>query len=261
MLQVFAPKVNLCGYNVLALEQTDFKQLITDNIDNNIGGRIVTLNLEHISRSQIDDDFRDLTVSADYICADGMPIVWAGNLLSESSQKIGRCTGVDLVKDIITDQNNTAHYAILGGVDPLQALEKLEANPDRLKYLNNGIITLDDACLSELISELKQAKPDLVFVALGVKKADIIAKKISEAMPTCMVICVGGTFELLAGIKKRAPRWMQKSGLEWLHRLCLEPKRLSARYLLLYPRGLFALLKFVCKIKFRKPFRDLQYQK
>ncbi|MEM7620123.1 MAG: WecB/TagA/CpsF family glycosyltransferase [Pseudomonadota bacterium] len=244
MSALHAARVNLCGYNVLITSPEDVKKIITNRIQNREGARVLTLNLEHISRSQSDKDFHHLTTSADLICADGMPIVWAGNALTSRHNKIVRCTGVDLVADMITDESTTT-YGIIGGVDPQKALHKLKANPKRLKYLNNGIIDADEDSIEELIDDLKITNPDVVFIALGVNKADCIAHHIACVMPHIIIVCVGGSFEFLAGLTNRAPKWMQVSGLEWLHRLCSEPKRLAKRYILQYPRGGLALIKFV----------------
>ena len=83
----------------------------------------------------------------------------------------------------------------------------------------------------------------MVFIALGVPKQDRLAVELRRRMPHLVLLGIGGTFEILGPQGSRAPRWMQKGGLEWLYRLFREPGRLWRRYLINYPQGVWFLIK------------------
>jgi N-acetylglucosaminyldiphosphoundecaprenol N-acetyl-beta-D-mannosaminyltransferase len=92
--------------------------------------------------------------------------------------------------------------------------------------------TPTEAQLEEAAATLAQARPDLVLVALGSPKQEYVIHALHKRLPGTCWMGVGITFSFIAGQRRRAPRWMQRMGLEWLHRLTQEPKRLFRRYVL-----------------------------
>ncbi len=82
----------------------------------------------------------------------------------------------------------------------------------------------------ESINQITASKPDLVFVGMGVPKQELFAYKLSNSLNNSVIVCVGNFFEFYFGTQKRAPKLFRKFGIEWLHRLYLEPKRLFKRY-------------------------------
>ena len=91
---------------------------------------------------------------------------------------------------------------------------------------------MDPAQMQQLANLLSQANPDLVYVALGSPKQEQLIGRLRETLPGAWWIGVGISLSFVSGQIKRAPRWMQRVGLEWTHRLAQEPRRLTQRYLL-----------------------------
>ena len=101
---------------------------------------------------------------------------------------------------------------------------------------------LSDAELREVIVRIEAADVDVVWVGLGTPKQDYEVERMAAASATTFV-AIGAAFDFIAGNKKRAPQWMQKSGLEWVFRLVSEPRRLWKRYLLGNARFLAAAVR------------------
>ena len=89
----------------------------------------------------------------------------------------------------------------------------------------DGFFTAEDE--AEIIAQIKEAKPDLLLAALGVPKQEKWLKAHMQELNCPLCIGVGGTFDVMAGVMKRAPLWMQKAKLEWLFRGMLQPKRIG----------------------------------
>jgi N-acetylglucosaminyldiphosphoundecaprenol N-acetyl-beta-D-mannosaminyltransferase len=102
---------------------------------------------------------------------------------------------------------------------------------------------LTEAEDNELVEQLNSAKPNIVWIGLGCPKQELWMAQHAARVPGAIMIGVGAAFDFLSGRIPRAPRWMQNSGLEWLHRLLTEPRRLWKRYLVFAP--MFAVLAAV----------------
>ena len=107
----------------------------------------------------------------------------------------------------------------------------------------------DQAELDKIAQMIKLAKPDILFVGLGAPKQERWIKRYHKELGVPVSMGVGVTFEFIAGIVKRAPKWMQHVGLEWFWRLCMEPRRLWKRYLI-HDMHFFGI---ILKQKFRRP--------
>jgi len=137
---------------------------------------------------------------------------------------------------------------IVGGTKPEEVLGKINSDLLEDAFIFDGIVKAEDNELIDFfIEKFEKHNTQVLFIGLGVPKQDIIAHKIRDRMDSLIIIGVGGAFDLLSGRKSRAPLWMQNSGLEWMHRLMTEPKRLWKRYLINYPRALYYLLKDIYK--------------
>lgn len=205
------------------------------------GGWVVTLNLEILSLCRLDPAYRSMIGSADYVLADGMPFVWASRVKKGVKAIPERTTGSDLSGELIR-RFDRKKIAIIGGESPPQALKVLAVEDSEEVFIYDGIVDMSDEGIGRLIEDVKRHGATLIFVALGVPKQDKVATAFRAAMPDALILGVGGTFELIGGMKIRAPIWMQQSGTEWLWRLYVEPRRLWRRYLLLYWLGLGQLV-------------------
>jgi len=230
------PISSICGLSVLACTYRQTLDHVIELVQQQRGATIVTLNLEMVSRAWTSPDYLAILQDADMLTADGMPVVWASHFKANAVRIPERTAGSDLTADLLhaIDANK---IAIIGGETPMQALEKLQISGREAIYIDSGIISLDPNAIKTIAQTLESRQIRLVFVALGVPKQDLFARAIRAHLPNLVCIGVGGTFEMIAGTKKRAPGWMQASGLEWFFRLALEPRRLWNRYLVRYWSG------------------------
>ena len=205
------------------------------------GAWILTLNLEMVARRTFDLTYRKLLKSVDYALPDGAPIVLACRLCRVARIQ-ERVTGIDISHALLMDKR-ISRIALIGGMDPEAVAKRFSGqNSERIRTMGGEI---DDSPfgVERVFRFIQESNPQLVLIALGVPKQDRIASAIRSRFPAAVIIGIGGSFDILAGFKRRCPVFMRKNGLEWLFRLMSEPRRLWKRYLLQYPFGAFALLK------------------
>lgn len=238
-------KATICGFPVSTGDLNDNYRVIKDSVEKSDGIWVVTLNLEMIYQASTHDDYRVLLSNAGLIIADGVPLIWASKAKKNPPKIAGRSNGTDLVEKILRS-NIDCRLGVIGGNAPSSVVKELNPNLLEGAYFYDGIVDMNDLNLiSQLIDDLDKKGINLLFLSLGVPKQDQLAWEICRQIDSITVIGVGGSFDLLAGRKPRAPNWMQRNGLEWFYRLLTEPKRLSKRYLLHYPKAVYYLFKDV----------------
>ncbi|MEM7204033.1 MAG: WecB/TagA/CpsF family glycosyltransferase [Planctomycetota bacterium] len=200
------------------------------------GGWIVTPNLDHLRRLQHDAEFRDLCGQADLRVADGMPLVWASVVRGDPLPE--RVAGSDLIYSLSEALAADRRRAFFLGGDPGTAEAAAAALAARYPGLHvagaHGPapgFEKDAATVAALRAAVRDARPDLVFVALGSPKQEQWIARLRTEAPAAWWIGVGISFSFVCGDVKRAPAWVQRFGLEWAHRLVQEPGRLAHRYL------------------------------
>ena len=199
--------------------------------------QVVTVNPEFIVAAQEDAEFRAILNAADLSLPDGIGVVWASRLLGRPLRE--RVAGSDLVPEIAALAAKRGYRLFLLGAAPGVAEEAAR----RLREHNPGLVVAGTYAGSpaveeedEIVALVRAARPHVLFVAYGAPAQDKwIARNLGRlGVPVCMG--VGGALDFIAGVAVRAPRWMQRLGLEWLHRLWHEPWRW---------RRMLALPKFV----------------
>ncbi|MCC6687224.1 MAG: WecB/TagA/CpsF family glycosyltransferase [Fimbriimonadaceae bacterium] len=230
--------VTVCGLPILAASYSDTVAELARRVRDGVGARVVTLNLEMIARSRRDSEYANWIRSADLILADGMPVVWAMKRRA-GTLPVERIAGVDLTADLLRVVE-AERIGIIGGENPRATLDKLKIPGSDRIGINSSRLAATDDTIDAIAREMTGRS--LIFLALGVPKQDIFAIGLRSRIPQAVLIPNGGSFELLAGQKKRAPQWMQRLGGEWLFRLCVEPRRLWRRYLVEYWGGVVGIL-------------------
>jgi N-acetylglucosaminyldiphosphoundecaprenol N-acetyl-beta-D-mannosaminyltransferase len=194
---------------------------------------VVTANVDFLVQARGDAELQRILLNAPLVLCDGTPLVWASRLMGNALSE--RVAGSDLVPELIRVAAKK-HYRLffLGTTEEVnaRAITRLRAEFPALEISHYSppfcpLLQMDDA---EIIRRIRAAKPDLLFVAFGCPKAEKWVAMHYRELGVPVAIGVGGTIDFLAGRVKRAPRWMQRSGMEWLHRLCQEPRRLFKRY-------------------------------
>jgi N-acetylglucosaminyldiphosphoundecaprenol N-acetyl-beta-D-mannosaminyltransferase len=234
-------KVSVYGLPVWHVTVDQLCDLILEWSNAREGHWVVTLNLDYVSRCKREESFFDLLSGADVFTADGAPILWACRKMDPSFEGLERTTGADLTPKLLKKADPSS-VAIVGGQDPKAALRKLGLDPSAY-FVFDGQVELTSSFAADLASQIGE-RP-VVFVALGCPKQEKMIQLLRPHLPNAVFVAVGGSFEMIAGITTRAPQWMQRSGLEWLYRLAIEPKRLWRRYLVEYPPGAMALYKTI----------------
>ena len=176
--------------------------------------------------------------NADLVTADGMPIVLLSRLLRRGLPE--RVTGADMVPAIChrCAEEGLSVYVLGGDKDAVsEAFARLSLTPSLPHSPTPSLLVgHDDSFVKldrehpEIVERINAAKPDILFVALGNPKQELWMGRNLSKLDVGAVIGIGGTFNFIAGKVKRAPKWVQKSGLEWIYRIIQEPGRLWKRY-------------------------------
>ncbi len=195
--------------------------------------QIATVNADFVTKSLDDPELRLILQESDMATADGMPLVWGARLLGVPLE--GRVTGADLVP-ALAERAAQKGYSLyfLGGAPGIAQKAKtiLETRYPGVNITGvfsppvSSVLDMD----ASIVENIRAAKPDILLVAFGNPKQEKWINMHARDLPVPVMIGVGGTFDFIAGATKRAPMWMQKSGLEWIFRLAQEPKRLWKRY-------------------------------
>ncbi|HSU65951.1 MAG TPA: WecB/TagA/CpsF family glycosyltransferase [Tepidisphaeraceae bacterium] len=231
------PVIELNGVKLHAVTENQVVTHILDELHGGRGGVVVTPNLDHLRRYLHDLSFGALIAEADLVVADGMPLVWASRL--QGTPLPERVPGSTLISTLSAAAGAQGRSVFLLGGDPGTADGAAAALKARFPscviagtHFPPFGFQENPAQMSAIIQILADTKPDIVYVALGSPKQEKLIAKLRPVLPNSWWIGVGNSFSFLAGHVKRAPIWMQRSGLEWTHRLLQEPRRLFRRYLI-----------------------------
>lgn len=204
---------------------------------------IITVNPELVMAATKNSEFKDVIASADIVTPDGIGLVIMGRLTGRRLHE--RVTGVDLC-DRLADEANIEGWSIyLLGAAPgvaQQAAVNLQKKYPNLKIAGTSSADPDDASVNDIKNNIISSKPDILLVAYGSPTQELWIQKYREQFDPMVTIGVGGSFDFIAGSAKRAPKFVQKIGLEWLWRLILQPKRFK-RMLALPKFAILSLFK------------------
>lgn len=188
---------------------------------------IITANPETIMTSEFDNDVRKMLLDENNdIIPDGIAIVKASNILDIKLKE--RITGIDVASELLKLGNNLKKSIYFFGAkeEVINDLVKIVSNqyPNiKIAGAKNGYIEDKD----EVFKDIIKTKPDIIMVALGIPHQEKIIYKHLDKFKKGIFIGVGGSFDVLSGHKKRAPKIFIKLNLEWLYRIIKEPKRLK----------------------------------
>lgn len=188
------------------------------------GGQIVTLNAEMTMAARENPRLGDAIAAADLVIPDGIGVVWA---LRRQGVVVPRSPGIELARSLLAyAEAHDWKVALVGAtpqvMDRLRQLLKQDLPALRLVMSSHGYQPQD--AWPGMEAKLRALHPDLVLVALGVPRQETWIPRVRRACPG-LWMGVGGSFDVWAGMKKRAPQWMCHLGLEWLYRLGQEPSR------------------------------------
>jgi N-acetylglucosaminyldiphosphoundecaprenol N-acetyl-beta-D-mannosaminyltransferase len=234
-------RVSLLGVEIDPLPLDRFLQKLEEQMRKGKGAYVVTPNVDHIVQLKTDSEFREIYRQASFVVPDGMPLVWASRWLGKPLPE--RITGADLLPRLSSRAAKSGRSIFLLGATPSvcgKVAGKLRHAHPALKIAGHYSPPFGfEKCRDEtekIVRALKQAKPDVVFAALGTPKQEKLIYYLRTRVSVKLFLGVGAAFDFYSGEKGRAPVWLQKAGLEWAFRLWSEPGRLWKRYLVDDPR-------------------------
>jgi N-acetylglucosaminyldiphosphoundecaprenol N-acetyl-beta-D-mannosaminyltransferase len=199
------------------------------------GGWIATPNVHFLRRAGADNELRELLAGATHRVADGMPLSWASRLARAA--RLERVPGSDLIFSLTeaAARHGRTVY-IVGGRDDAAAAAaaRFTAAMPTLRVVGAEGPWVTDAVTADevepIIARLEAAQPDIVFCGFGFPKQERFIGACRKRLPNAWFVGCGAAVNFAAGYESRAPRWMQRLGLEWIYRLLSEPRRLARRY-------------------------------
>ncbi len=221
-------KVKILGIKIDNVTFLKALKKIESLIDSGKPHQIVTINSEFIMAAQKDSEFKKVLNAADLSVPDGVGLLWASGFLYGRKNKLKeRIAGADLVWELakMAAENEWSIYFL--GAAPGVAKE----TADRLRLIHRNLKVagvsegLPKFSERKVVEMVKKSKADILLVAYGAPKQDKFIHKNLKKLGAKVAMGIGGSFDFIIGKQIRAPRWMQKIGLEWLWRLIHEPKR------------------------------------
>lgn len=242
-------KVDVCGVKI---DKCAFDEAVAAIVHHALSSvtpkYVVTPNVHHILLLQKDAHFREIYENAFLVVPDGVPLVWASKFLERPLP--GRVNGTDLFERLCKVASEKGLKVFLLGGRPGAA----DSAAEILQHRHSGLNIVGTYCppygfesdtteVALINTKIRAAAPDILFVGLGAPKQECWMYANYQELNVPISIGIGVSFELVSGMVTRAPKWMQKTGLEWFFRLMVEPHRLWQRYLIGNPLFLWLVLK------------------
>ncbi|NLS94139.1 MAG: WecB/TagA/CpsF family glycosyltransferase [Planctomycetaceae bacterium] len=236
--------VEVWGLHLASLDTEATLDLVDRMIRRGRPGFFITANLHYARLTAGSQYLRELNERAAFMTADGMPLVWQARRQRQPLPQ--RVAGSDLVHLMCKQAALRGHRVFFLGGDEGVAAEAAR----RLKEKNPllpvaGVASPSFREMSSqdheaLVARIRSTRPDILFAALGQPKGEVWLDHHCAALGVPVCVQIGASLDFIAGHARRAPRWMQRSGLEWFHRMAGDPRRLAPRY---FQDALFLLRK------------------
>lgn len=233
-------RFNVLGVAVSAISMPDAVSTIESWIEGGRRSYVCVTGVHGVMESRSDETLRAIHNAAGMVTPDGMPLVWLGRLAGHSA--VDRVYGPDLFLEVMGRSVATGRrHFFYGGGD---GVADLLASRTRQRFPGVDIVgtyTPPFRALSEeedeaVVGMINESGADIVWVGLSTPKQERWMSAHVGRLNAAAMIGVGAAFDFHAGLKSQAPRWMQRSGLEWAYRMGTEPRRLAKRYLTNNPR-------------------------
>lgn len=264
-------RVKLDGTGIDRITEDEVVAVVRESLAHGRGGRIITPNVDILRRASADPSARRHLDDADLIVADGMPLIWASrlggvplpervagsSLIWSLSEGLGRDSRSIFVIGGAPVAGKDAKAAAAGNAAAARARRRgVSVRSGGVRSIRAGAARAaarlarecpglriagaisppfgfekDEETYRDLCASVVAAEPDMVFVGLGFPKQELVIERLRPRLPAAWFVGCGAAVNFVAGDIERAPRWMQRTGLEWAHRLGAEPRRLAGRYL------------------------------
>jgi N-acetylglucosaminyldiphosphoundecaprenol N-acetyl-beta-D-mannosaminyltransferase len=239
------PRANVLGVGVHAIDMATAVRESERLVASGGKGYVCVTGVHGVMESRLAPHLQAILNRAFLCVPDGMPMVWVGRLQGQPQMR--RVYGPDYMIQMCQRSLLTGHRHFFYGGAPGVAERLRDSLLERMPWLKIvGTYTPPFESLSarqecELFQAVATARPDILWVGLSTPKQELFMARYGERLAAKLIVGVGAAFDLHAGLRSDAPAWMKSCGLQWLHRLAQEPRRLGPRYLRHNPR-------FVCEI-------------
>lgn len=218
-----------CPVDNLSLEET--LEVVEGFVASGRPHQHVVVNVDKLVKANADPQLRAIIAACDLVNADGMPVVWASRLLGRPLKE--RVAGIDLFVALVARAAERGWRIYLLGARP-EVVARVRAIFERrhrgLQVAGHRDGYWSRADDEKVAGEIRAARADLLFVAISSPRKEEFLARWQAHMRVPFAMGVGGSFDVVAGLVSRAPPWMQRCGLEWLHRFAQEPRRMFRRY-------------------------------
>ena len=237
-------RINVLGVGVSAINMEQALDQMAVWIASRSREYVCVCTVHGVMDCQRHQDLKDIFNSGGMVTPDGMPLVWLGR---RGHPHVARVYGPDLMLAELERSVVSGHRHFLYGGGPGVGARLAERMRTRFPGLQvAGVMeppfaSLDVLCTPEAAAEINSSGADVVWVGIGSPKQEYWMARMRPLLQAPVLIGVGAAFDFHSGAVRQAPRWMQRSGLEWLFRLASEPRRLWRRYLVDNPWFLFAI--------------------
>lgn len=240
-------RVDVLGVHVSTLDLPTAVDEIARWIDDGERHYVCVRDAHGVMLAQQDEEFREIQNRSGLTTPDGMPMVWCGRWAGEKEMQ--RVYGPDLIEAVSQRAGREGwKFFYYGGTEGVA-----EELADEIKRRAPGVHNVGTYCppfrpltseeRSEVIDQINQSGADIVWVGLSSPKQEYWMHDVRDELDAAALIGIGAAYDMLTGRVRQAPRFIQRSGFEWLFRLLMEPKRLWRRYVLNLPRFAFLLLR------------------
>jgi len=249
------PRTNVLGVGVCAINMEDAIRLSDSLIRKNGRGYVCATGVHGVMEAQADQAFRGILNRAFIATPDGMPMVWIGRLVGH--HRVRQVSGPDYMFELCRFSVDQGYrHFLYGGAEGVaeHLAAELERKIPGLQIAGTytppfrPLNLTEEAELTALVAE---AKPDVFWVGLSTPKQERFMSYYLDKLDVKLMVGVGAAFDIHTGRIKDAPRWVKNVGMQWLHRLLQEPRRLWRRYLINNPRFIWNIsLQFLGFYKF-----------
>ena len=241
-------RVNILGTEVSSISSSDLLADFKVAIQNKKLIQVAITPVNSILAAHKNPQVQSAYNTAHYVLCDGMPVKWASTFLN--TPIVERITGLDLLPSLVAFAAVEKFSLFLLGASPGVG-EKLK-EVILQQYPNCNVVGIyvppfmpvfDAAENKKMVDAVNTTAPDIVLISLTAPKQDLWITQNKSQLHPALYVGIGGAFEVMAGLAKRAPKWVQKAGLEWLYRFIQEPRRLFRRYFIEAPLFIPLIIK------------------
>jgi N-acetylglucosaminyldiphosphoundecaprenol N-acetyl-beta-D-mannosaminyltransferase len=245
-------RANILGVGVSAINMRMALEAIDEWIARGETKYVCLTGVHGVIESYRKANIRDIHNFAGLVAPDGMPLVWLGRL--KGFHHVSRVYGPDLMLAVCERSVERGYRHFLYGGAP--GVAELLASRLVARFSGLQIAGIHSPPFrplqpdedEEIVTQINRARPNIVWVGISTPKQEVWMAEHVKRLNSPVLIGVGAAFDFHAGLKRQAPRWMMRGGLEWLFRMIQEPRRLGPRYLINNPMFLvLVMLEMLCK--------------